>query len=131
MLGHFTELPAAGAWPGVPDPPGVPEPPEDEELIVGVVVEEFVAAWAATPPPSTRTPETAMAAAVLWIARMCAHLLGVAFVCLTGLSQPFAPEVTMGTEQEAMKNIRVRDKRPTRRLIWRITPVGAAAPLVH
>jgi hypothetical protein len=44
MFGQWTELPAAGALPVGPVAPGVPEVPEDDELVVGVVVEEFVAA---------------------------------------------------------------------------------------
>jgi len=62
MFGHFTEPPGAGTLPVVPE---TPELPVDDEPVVGVVVAEFVAAWAATPPPRTRAPETARAAAAL------------------------------------------------------------------
>lgn len=78
MFGHFTELPAAGTLPVVPE---APELPGDDELVVGVVVEEFVAAWAATPPPRTRAPEMARAAAVLWIARMLLTSFGLIPLC--------------------------------------------------
>jgi hypothetical protein len=103
MFGHFTELPAAGAVPVAPEGAGVPEVPEDDELVVGVV-DEFVAAWAATPPPRTRTPETAKAAAVLWIARMLLTSLRGRIRCgLTRASQTVGPGRPMGDAQEAMK----------------------------
>ena len=69
MLGHFTELPAAGIEPVGPDAPE-PEEAEDDELVVGVVVAEFVAAWAAIPPPNTSAPVTATPAIALLIPRM-------------------------------------------------------------
>jgi hypothetical protein len=103
MFGHFTELPAAGILPVPPEAPGVPEMPDDGELFVGDV-EEFVAAWAATPPPKTRAPETAKAAAVLWIARMLlTSLRGLIRCGLTDASQTVSPGRPMGDAQEAMK----------------------------
>lgn len=65
MLGHF-------GWPAAPVLPEAPVDalPEDGMVVVGVLVEVLVAAWAATPPPNTRAPDKATAAAVLLIARM-------------------------------------------------------------
>ena len=103
MFGHFAELPAAGMEPVAPE---LPEVPEDDWLVVGVVVDELVAAWAATPPPRTRAPETASAAAVLCIARILLTSLRTSLrMCLTRASQTAAPGRTVGDGQEAVKKL--------------------------
>jgi hypothetical protein len=98
MLGHFLELPLPGI--------GVVAP-EDEWLVVGVVVEVFVAAWAAMPPPTTNAPDMATARAALWILRILLTSLGGG-LGLQGLTKPIQAAGTgqpMGDSQEEIKTL--------------------------
>ena len=102
-MGHFTLLPAAGMPLGAPVAPEAPEPPADDALVEGVA-EEFVAAWAATPPPRIRAPETDSAAPALWIARILLTSSTNRFrCCLTDASQTDGAGRSIGDAQEPVK----------------------------